>query len=80
MSSNEVHMKTEKKSVERQQTGRDSLRESVASMMVGAPMKTSNAELELIVDGLKRVIERQKTEIDQLKRKDTMNTKHHEKV
>jgi len=27
-------------------------------MMVGVPMKSSNAELELIVDGLKRVIEK----------------------
>lgn len=43
-------------------------------------MKSSNAELELVVDGLKRVVEKQKTEIDQLKRKDTLNTKHQEKV
>ena len=43
-------------------------------------MKSSNAELELIVDGLKRVIEKQKTEIEQLKWKDVLNTKHQEKV
>jgi len=27
-------------------------------MMVGVPMKSSNAELELVVDGLKRVVEK----------------------
>lgn len=33
-------------------------------MMIGGPKTTSNAELELIVDGLKWVIEKQKTELE----------------
>ena len=39
ISSTDLKPTTHQKSVERQQTGRESLRESVASMMVGVPMK-----------------------------------------